>query len=479
LTSYVPDAVRRLQELRQDLSGTSFDLTETFTYNPAGQITSKTVSNDAAYTAIPSPLTSTTTAVFDGQNQLTQFAGSTVTDDANGNVWTGLGLSYTYDALGQLRQASGGANPVLVDYDPAGMLRRVQVGSTTTEYLYDGGDLIAQYNGATVLRRFVHGASADEPLVVYEGSGTTDKSWLHADERGSIIAKTNASGVAASSVKYRPDGDSGALSSVFGYTGQLYLPELQLYYYKARMYSLKAGRFVQPDPIGYADGMNRYSYVSNDPVNFTDPSGLCDLRDVYTWVVSGPYDGGKGVYTFSHQEGVEQCLREFFEAFFPPAQAQQDTSGGGGGESPPDNVPGYREYQQSCMQYRIGSLGWALDGVTSVAGFDTDLQGFFAENYQEIESLAGGGLLAGQYLAQPRVRSGTALGRMIQGEVMGARAGVYVGRALGGRPGMIPGLRAGRVIGGVGSRVLAVPAAFLGGYVASSAVACSVEYLVQ
>jgi YD repeat-containing protein len=127
-TVYVPDAAGRLQELRQDLSGTGFDLTETFAYNPAGQISSKTVSNDAAYTFVPSPLNSTTTAQFDGQNQLTNFAGSAITDDANGNVWTGLGsLAYTYDALGQLRQTSGGA---LVDYDPTGMLRRVQVGGT-------------------------------------------------------------------------------------------------------------------------------------------------------------------------------------------------------------------------------------------------------------------------------------------------------------------------------------------------------------
>ena len=146
--------------------------------------------------------------------------------------------------------------------------------------------------GTTVLRRFVHGPSADEPLVVYEGSGTTNKSWLHADERGSIIAATNASGVSSSSVKYRPDGDSGALSSAFGYTGQLYLPDLQLYYYKARMYAPKAGRFLQPDPIGYADGMNLYGYVGNDPVNRTDPSGLCwQLVPEFVWGVASNDDG--------------------------------------------------------------------------------------------------------------------------------------------------------------------------------------------
>jgi RHS repeat-associated protein len=94
--------------------------------------------------------------------------------------------------------------------------------------------------------------------------------WLHADERGSIIAASNASGVAAASVKYRPDGDSGTLASPFGYTGQL--PDLQLYYYKARMYSPKAGRFLQPDPLGYGGGINLYGYVGNDPVNRVDRS---------------------------------------------------------------------------------------------------------------------------------------------------------------------------------------------------------------
>ena len=248
-------------------------------------------------------------ASYNAANQQVSFGGQTLAYDLNGNLVSDGVNSYTRDARNRLVAMSGPNLDASFQYDALGRRISKAINGVTTSFLYDGVNVVQEQSAQLGNANMLNG-DIDEVLMRTDSAGT----WNHLmDGLGSTLAVTDASGVIQSEYAYGAFGQtaiSGDNRNSAQYTGREN-DGTGLYYYRARSYSPSLQRFISEDPIRFAGGdVNLYAYVSNDPINYTDPSGLeramkkIDEMDDPT--VGGAINLGRKV---ANSSGVKAAMR--------------------------------------------------------------------------------------------------------------------------------------------------------------------------
>gem|GEM_PF-2678878 len=216
----------------------------TFSYDAAGNLTGKSIGGSAQ------------TLVWDANNDLRQVLSSVLSG----------GTTTTYNEVFEY------------DHEARRITRQMATGSTVASslYWYNGEDIHKEYGfqWVTPAAAYTHGPNTDDPLIHQSAAGN---GYYHADGLGSPTLLTDASGNLRAYRRFDPWGraiGAGGAMPTYGFTGRE--PDLSTgyTYYRARYYDPVLGRFISRDPIGLEGGINVYTYVENNPTNFTDPSGL-------------------------------------------------------------------------------------------------------------------------------------------------------------------------------------------------------------
>lgn len=145
-----------------------------------------------------------------------------------------------------------------------------------------------------ITKTYTHNLAIDDPLAMTTNGQTY---YYHKDGLGSVVALSDSTGTVVQKYDYDSFGNiTSTLNQNFiqpyTFTGREFDPESGLYYLRTRELDSKTGTFTQKDPIGFAGGINLYSYVGNAPTNFVDPFGLFEITVNDTGGRAGDTYGG-------------------------------------------------------------------------------------------------------------------------------------------------------------------------------------------
>jgi RHS repeat-associated protein len=199
------------------------------------------------------------------------------------------------------RSDTRGASTLSFSYDPEHARTRQVAPDGTTLYLAAFGIQVERFNGASTSQwnNYVY-VGGEIVAVFYDKDTGTDLSrFFHKDHLGSIAVITDEAGAVAQRLSYDAwgkrrnldgtDDTSGVLESTAqtdrGFTGHEHLQEVALIHMNGRIYDPQIGRFMSADPfiqdLMKTQGFNRYSYVDNNPLCYTDPSGYFSFKKLF------------------------------------------------------------------------------------------------------------------------------------------------------------------------------------------------------
>jgi RHS repeat-associated protein/uncharacterized repeat protein (TIGR01451 family) len=227
------------------------------------------------------------------------FTGYTYTygNSAHKHAATALssGESYGYDANGNMTTRVENGLTYTQTFDAENRLISVTVNSQTTQFVYNGGGNLVKkikpdgsktlYVGGIYEVDKSSGGTVTGTKTYYPAAGAmrigSTLYYVLKDHLGSASVVTNSTGTIVGEDRFFAFGETrfttGTMFTDKLYTGQRQMADLGIYHYGARFYSPKLGRFLSADTIvpGFANpqNLNRFSYVTNNPLRYTDPTG--------------------------------------------------------------------------------------------------------------------------------------------------------------------------------------------------------------